>query len=112
MHGEEDSNGAYLPYIPPWRLGIGLHGGWKEFGAGIDAIIADDQDKVATNELPTEGYTLVNANLSYTFAESGLYMFLRGTNLLDEEARRARSFLKDFAPQPGASVRAGVRVEF
>ncbi len=112
VHGEEDSDGAYLPYVPPWRLGIGLHGGWKEFDAGIDAIFADDQDKVARNELPTESYTLVNANLSYTFAESGLYMFLRGTNLLDEDIRQHTSPLKDLVPLPGRSVHVGLRYEF
>jgi iron complex outermembrane receptor protein len=38
-------------------------------------------------------------------------LFLRGTNLLDEDARLATSPLKDIAPLPGRSVHFGVRAE-
>ena len=112
VHAEEDSTGAYLPRIPPRRLGVGLHGGWDEFDASIDATFADDQDKAGENALPTEGYTLLNASLSYTFADSGLLLFLRGSNLLDEDIRQHTSPLKDFVPLPGRSVHFGLRYEF
>ncbi len=112
VEAEEDDSGAYLPRIPPMRLGVGLHGGWNQFDAGIDAIFADDQDKVAANELPTESYTLLNADVSYTFEESGLYVFLRGSNLTDDEIRQHTSPLKDIAPLPGRSVHFGLRYEF
>jgi iron complex outermembrane receptor protein len=39
-------------------------------------------------------------------------VYLRGENLLDEDARRHTSPLKEFAPLPGRSVGAGVRLEF
>ena len=39
-------------------------------------------------------------------------VFLRGKNLADEEARRSTSFLAAFAPLPGRSLEAGVRLEF
>ena len=112
VHAEEDSTGAYLPFVPPKRLGLGLHGGWDQFDAGIDAIFADDQDKVATNELPTASYTLLNANISYTFADSGLFVFLRGSNLLDEDIRQHTSPLKDLVPLPGRSIHVGLRYDF
>jgi iron complex outermembrane receptor protein len=51
-------------------------------------------------------------NLSYTFADPGLHIFLRGTNLLDEDIRQHTSPLKDLAPLPGRSLHAGVRFEF
>ena len=89
-----------------------MHGGWDQFNASIDATFADDQDDVAANELPTEGYTLLNAGISYTFAQSGVYLFLRGTNLLDEEIRQHTSPLKDLVPLPGRSIHAGLRYEF
>lgn len=112
VNAEEDTTGANLPRIPPRRFGLGLHGGWDQFAAHIDATFAADQDDVAENELPTEGYTLLNASLSYTFTESGLYLFLRGTNLLDEEIRQHTSPLKDLVPLPGRSMHAGLRYEF
>ena len=94
------------------RAGLGLHGGWGQFGATLDATFADDQDKIAENELPTEGYTLLNASLSYTFERSGLYIFVRGSNMLDEEIRQHTSPLKELIPLPGHSLHAGLRYEF
>ncbi len=112
VHAEEDSTGAYLPRIPPRRLGLGLHGGWGDLDASLDVTFADDQKSVASNELPTDGYTLLNANLSYTFEDSGVYLFLRGSNLLDEDIRQHTSPLKDLVPLPGRSVHIGLRYEF
>jgi iron complex outermembrane receptor protein len=41
-----------------------------------------------------------------------LSMFLRGTNLLDEEARRHTSLVKALAPLPGRNFAFGVRAMF
>jgi iron complex outermembrane receptor protein len=112
VNAEEDASGENLPRIPPQRFGVGLHGGWKLLDASVDAIFADDQGDVAPNELPTEGYTLLSASLSYTFADSGLLLFLRGSNLLDEEVRQHTSPLKDLVPLPGRSLHFGLRYEF
>jgi len=78
----------------------------------IDATFADGQDDVATNELPTEGYTQLNASFGYAFANTDLYMFLRGTNLLDEDIRQHSSPLKDLVPLPGRSLHLGLRYDF
>lgn len=112
VDAEEDSTGAYLPRIPPARLGVGLHGGWNSFDASIDAIFADDQNSTAASELATEGYTKLDVELGYTFTEPGFYVFLRGTNLLDEDIRQHTSPLKDLAPLPGRSIHFGLRYEF
>ena len=112
VNAEEDATGDNLPQIPPMRFGLGLQGNWNQFDASIDAIFADDQTDVAPNELPTEKYTLLNASVSYAFADTDLYLFLKGTNLLDEEIRQHTSPLKDQVPLPGVSVHAGVRWEF
>jgi iron complex outermembrane receptor protein len=112
VNAEEDSTGENLPRIPPQRFGVGLHGGWDNFDGSIDAIFADDQNDVAENELPTEGYTLLTASLSYTFPDSELMLLLRGSNLLDEDIRQHTSPLKDLVPLPGRSVHFGLRFEF
>ena len=114
VSAEEDATGANLPRIPQGRFGLGLHGGWDQFDASLEATFARDQgeDDIAENELPTEGYSLINASISYTFADPNVYVFLRGTNLLDEEIRQHTSPLKDLIPLPGRSVHAGVRFDF
>ena len=53
-----------------------------------------------------------NADLSYTLEEHGLFLFLRGTNLSDEDARQHSSPLKDTVPLPGRSVHVGLRYDF
>jgi iron complex outermembrane receptor protein len=112
VNAEENVSGAYLPRIPPSRVGLGLHGSWNQFDASLDATFVADQDNVTANELPTEGYTLLNLNLSYTFDDSDLYVFVRGSNLLDEEIRQHTSPLKDLIPLPGRSLHLGLRYEF
>ena len=37
-----------------------------------------------------------------------LELFLTGRNLTDDEQRYHTSFIKDFAPQPGRTIEAGV----
>ena len=112
VEAEEDASGGYLPRIPPQRFGIGLHGGWRQFDASLDATFADEQDNVAANELPTEAYTLLNTSVGYAFADPNMYVFLKGSNLLDEDIRQHSSPLKDLVPLPGRSLHLGVRFLF
>jgi len=59
----------------------------------------------------TSGYTLLNAELSYTRQRdtnrffSEMTLGVRGSNLLDDDARFSTSFKNDAVLQPGASVR-------
>ena len=78
----------------------------------LDATFADKQSKVSANKLATEGYKLVNLNISYTLEDPNILLFLRGSNLLDEEIRRHTSALKDLVPSPGRSLYAGLTYEF
>jgi iron complex outermembrane receptor protein len=39
-------------------------------------------------------------------------MFVQGKNLTDDEQRYHASFIKDFAPQPGRTIEAGIRMRF
>jgi iron complex outermembrane receptor protein len=57
---------------------------------------------------------MVNVDLSLrpTLAGREVLLFVRGSNLLDEEARRHTSALKDYAPLAGRAVSAGVRWTF
>ncbi len=107
-------NGDDLPQIPPLRFGVGLHYDLNDWHLGVDAYYYDRQDRIAANELPTDSFTMVDLDTSYRLplASSQLFVFLRGTNLLDEDARQHASPLKDIAPLPGRSLHLGARVEF
>jgi iron complex outermembrane receptor protein len=108
------NSGSNLPQLPPLRYGAELHYERGPLHFGLLAFRHDKQDKVAEHERPTEAYTMLDADLSYRFAVGGtdLLVFLRGTNLLDEDARRHVSPLKEIAPLPGRSLHVGLRAEF
>ena len=110
----EDGQGQPLPQVPPRRVGAGLSFEHAALRVGVDATWHDDQARIAANELPTEGFTLLSADLAWRAQAwgRGMLWFVRGSNLLDEDARRHASPLKDRAPLAGRSVAAGVRFEF
>ncbi|NNF40941.1 MAG: TonB-dependent receptor [Woeseiaceae bacterium] len=112
VSGKDDNSGQYLPQIPPLRYGIGLHYTKEGFEATVEARFHADQDDIAPSELPTDSYTLLSAGLSYQVAEPDVFVFLRGTNLSDEDARQHTSPLKDIVPLPGRSLQLGVRYDF
>lgn len=104
--------GGDLPQIPPLRLGTEIAWSRASLGTRLSVNWYDAQDRVADNELPTDSYTLVDLDLSYRLPLGGspLLLFVKGSNLLDEDARRHSSPLKDYAPLPGRSIGAGVRL--
>lgn len=111
-------DGGNVPRIAPSRAGADLR--WEQQGwrASLGAVRYAKQDKVAINETPTDGYTLVNAHVAYHWDvgnddfSSGWEVFLDGSNLTDETARVHTSFLKDKVVLPGRGVSAGLRVFF
>ncbi|ADV28084.1 TonB-dependent receptor [Pseudoxanthomonas suwonensis 11-1] len=111
----ELDNGGPLPRIAPGRFGASLgwdHEGWR---ASLGAVRYRAQDRVARNEEPSPGYTLVDAHLSYGWdqAEGGRWeVFLDGSNLTDAEARPHTSLLREYAPLPGRAVAFGIRAWF
>ena len=107
-------SGASLPRIAPARIGAGL--GWTLAGwrAGVVGIRYAKQDDVAEFETATDGYTLLNANVSYAFniGRNEMEVYAEGNNLTDREAHVHTSFLKDVAPLPGRNLRLGLRIYF
>jgi iron complex outermembrane recepter protein len=110
----ELSGGGNLPQIPPLRLMAALEFDTGPLHAAVDLQWVDDQADVADGETATDGGTLVGAELSYRWEawQPGLLVFLRGSNLFDEELRRHSSPLKDYLPLPGASLLLGLRASF
>ncbi|HEX8371824.1 MAG TPA: TonB-dependent receptor [Chthoniobacterales bacterium] len=103
-----------LPRIPPWRLGGGVLVAYRGWSARADVDHNFAQNRNSPDEFPTDSYTLVSARIGYRFNTGPISseIFVRGTNLLDEEARNSTSFLKEVAPLPGRGVELGLQMSF
>ena len=103
-----------LPRISPGRLGAALHGLASGWSWRLDAAYHLAQNRLATDETPTAGYTMVGASLGHDFKLAGTdaRFTLRLTNLFDVEARNASSFIKDALPLPGRGLEAGLKLSF
>lgn len=103
-----------LPRIPALRIGGGAAYRQGPFWVRFSARRTTAQDRVASLETPTEGFTMVDASISYRIFTGRLFhdVTLVGTNLTDAEARLHTSFLKDVAPLPGRGVRLVYRLTF
>ncbi len=110
----QESNGDPLPRIPPIKGLVGLAWTSGPWNAGTDWQLVAKQDRSAPGETETGGYTLLSAYAGYRFIQGPVIydLFVRGSNLTNEEARLHTSFLKDIAPLPGRSVTCGVRASF
>lgn len=108
----ELSDGSKLPRIPPWRLGANFNFGQSAWLAGLDVVYYAKQDEISS--FNTDSYTMVDLSFLYRFATApmNLELFARGTNLMDEEARKSTSFLAAYAPLPGRSLHMGLRAKF
>ncbi|MBI4005583.1 MAG: TonB-dependent receptor [Gammaproteobacteria bacterium] len=113
VRGKVDS-GNDIPRISPPRLGGGLLYAFNQLQAGVDLIEVFKQRDVNPLETETDGYTLLNADVSYNFSldGTGTTIFIRGINLFDQGARQHTSFIKDRAPLPGRSGMIGIRARF
>jgi iron complex outermembrane receptor protein len=108
-----DTDAGAPARVPPWA--VAASGTWStpRLDATLEVRRVAGQDRVATFETPTDGYTLVNLKASFKPSpDSPLRLFVDGRNLTDAEAREHASFLKDIAPAPGRSVRAGLAWRF
>jgi len=103
-----------LPRIPPLRIGSSVNYFWNNWEADVEVVWYDEQTKTAELETSTDGYTLVNAGVSYEtqYAGTDWRIFARIENITDEEARVNTSFLKDQAPLPGRNLQIGIRTYF
>ncbi|TMN77200.1 MULTISPECIES: TonB-dependent receptor [unclassified Pseudoalteromonas] len=107
-------DGGDLPRTPPLRFGSELSYQTDKFSAHIHVTRYQKQDRTAPQETATDGYTLVDASISYDLSvlNQDMSVYLRGTNLTDTEARVHSSFVKNIAPRPGRSFALGIRGYF
>jgi len=114
ISGEFDGSGD-VPRMPPRRIGAELAWTGSALGAYVRVVDADDQSSPGNFETETAGYTRWDAGVDYSIELSNsveLLAFLKWKNISDEEIRLSTSFLRNFAPQAGESVEAGIRLTF
>ena len=105
--------GTDLPRIPPIRVGGELNYADSRWSGAISAIYHAEQDETSTFE--TDDFTMLNVNVAFHLGQASGFawdLFAKGTNLLDEDARRSTSFRAAFVPLPGASFHLGMRARF
>lgn len=104
-----DNNGD-VPRITPARFGSELSYTTEQWDAKLIATRAADQNKPGDEEEDTDGYTRVDASFNYYLDNTML--FVRATNLLDDEIRHSTSYLREAAPEAERSFTVGARFSF
>jgi iron complex outermembrane receptor protein len=114
VHATDVDTGDPLPRITPMRYSVSLNYESEKWNANIEGQRVDAQDRVAPFETSTPGYTFLNASIGYKFRAGPTYnyLYVKGTNLTNEEARDHLSFLKEVLPLAGRGVAVGFRTTF
>lgn len=107
-------SGGNLPRINPARYGAGLVARYGQFTSDVSYTRVMRQDRVATLESQTQGFDLLGVDVNYDLQTpvGVLSLFVKGRNLLDDDARSHTSFVKDAVPQAGRNVISGFRLQF
>jgi len=114
IRGDFKDNGD-VPRLPPVRVGARLSWTGDAFGTWVSVLNAGDQDRPGDFETDTDGYTRLDLGADYRFSfaqERELLVFIKWKNITDEEIRLSTSFLRNYAPEAGQSVAAGIRFSF
>ena len=103
-----------LPRIPPLRATLGADWRYQAFSVRPELILAARQGRVFDNEVPTEGYSVLNLNASYTIVKlrAAHILTLSGNNLTDKLYRNHLSFIKEIAPEIGRNLRLSYTLRF
>ena len=114
VHAEDTDTGEPLPRITPLRYSASLNYENEHWTASIEGQRVSRQYRTAQFETSTPGYTFLNVSLGYKFQWGRTYNFVyvKGNNLTDEEARDHLSFLKEVLPLAGRGVIVGLRTTF
>jgi iron complex outermembrane receptor protein len=103
-----------LPRIPPVSGRVRLDVPWKGITISPEIVLAAGQQRVFRDGTTTEGYALLNVGATYFLVRGHAThaLTLAGRNLTNTEYRHHTSFLKDFAPEMGRSVKLTYSVRF
>lgn len=114
VHANIDNGGGPIPRIPPFRVLGGLEANSDYFDLRGEVEWSASQNRVATFETPSDGFTMVNASAAWRpFGKGGnLTLLASANNIFDVNARRHASFTKDYVPLSGRDIRVSARFSF
>lgn len=108
-------NGGDVPRLPPLRYGLQLDYAQDAWSANLRLTRGDAQMHPGDNESGTPGYLQLDVGADYRIAaleQSEVLLFVKGSNLLNENIRNSASYLRNFAPEPGRGAEVGIRVSY
>ncbi len=115
VNGKQIANDErYLPFIPPFRFMTNAEYDFGSFWLGARVQLVSKQDRVASEEEITDGYTLLGAQAGYRLDLSGRHVvILRADNLLDNAYRDHLSRIEDRnISMPGRNINLAYRWYF
>ena len=103
-------DGTPVPRIPPLTLTGALE--WQsdlfDIRGEVEHFAA--QNRVATLEEQTEGFTHVNMSVNFhPYGDERMVILLQANNIFDVEGRRHTSFTKEFVPLAGRNIALTLR---
>ncbi|WP_046113429.1 TonB-dependent receptor [Aquincola tertiaricarbonis] len=105
--------GGDVPRMPPQRYGLALQVAQGAWLADLRATRARAQARPGDNETATDGWFQLNASLRWTHTLDDartLTWFVVGRNLGNQEVRNSASFIRNYAPEPGRTLQAGLEM--
>jgi iron complex outermembrane recepter protein len=107
------TGGEPLPRIPADRVGARVDATWGDLGGQLEYYHSSAQNHVGALDDAVPGHDMLNLTVSWTLGtERRTTLFLRGSNLLDEQVYNPSSFLATAVPLPGRNISAGLRWTF
>ena len=114
VNGRLTSENVNLPRIPPFRLGTSIEYTRNNLSADLLVKRIGNQNRVFTTEEETEGYTMIDAKVSYRLITGSIIqsLSLQGFNLANTLATSHTSLLKETVPLPGRDIRLTYTIDF
>ena len=114
VRGSLKANDLPLPRIPPLKFRGGLRYQHNALQVGGQVVAAAKQDRLSTNETPTDGYTLLKLYGSYSFNGGGALHTItaRLDNVTNELYRSHLSLIKELVPEMGRNFKLVYSVGF
>jgi iron complex outermembrane receptor protein len=113
VRGNRTDNGSPLPEIPPvqWSQSARYERPW--WFASLEWHGGAAQKRVAENETPTDGYSLLDAGIGFRWSGWGGFhsVTVNASNLTDTVWRDHLSRIRAVAPQPGRNLRVVYHIE-
>ncbi len=114
VNAELVQSGTPLPRIPPLRARVGCEARYRGLSVKPRVVMAGAQGDLFTTETRTSGYTVVDLDGSYTWAQQHLVHVFAASifNIGDRLYRNHLSLIKDLAPEIGRGIRFTYTVRF